>query len=128
MLAHVPLTLHMPTDGLASAMAHLPSGWAGQFFEVVESTQDEARAAAAQGAPGGSIFVADFQRAGRGRQGRQWLARPGVALMLSILFREGAGPASVPLRFTTLASVSLAQAIEEVVPALRPAIKWPNDL
>src|SRR5207302_1684231 len=51
-----------------------------------------------------------------------------VALMLSILFRESAGAAPLPLRFTRLASVSLAEAIEEVVPALRPAIKWPNDL
>src|SRR5438874_1724994 len=126
MLAHVPLTLHMPNDGLASAIAHLPPGWQGQFSEVVESTQDEARAAAAQGAPNRSIFVADFQRAGRGRQGRQWLAQPGVALMLSIVFRDAAGPAPVPLRFTTLASVSLAEAIEAVSPGARPAIKWPN--
>jgi BirA family transcriptional regulator, biotin operon repressor / biotin---[acetyl-CoA-carboxylase] ligase len=117
----------MPADGLRVALGTLPPQWHGHFFEAVDSTQDEARAAARLGAAHRSIFVADFQRAGRGRQGRAWLAEPGVALMMSLVFRDAAAQPA-PLRWTTLASVSLVEAIEQVVPGVGPAIKWPNDV
>jgi BirA family transcriptional regulator, biotin operon repressor / biotin---[acetyl-CoA-carboxylase] ligase len=117
----------MASDRLAAAVEALPRHWRGRFFETTDSTQDEARAAAHLGAPSRSIFVADYQRAGRGRQGRSWLAEPGVALLVSVLFRDRAA-APVPWRWTSLASVSLVDAIEEVLPGLRPAIKWPNDV
>jgi len=138
----------MVDDGLAGAVWALPPHWQGRYFAAVDSTQDEARAASRAarqadprpaagvasdgadgypGAPHRSIFVADYQRAGRGRQGRAWVANPGVALLLSVVFRD---PAATPLpwRWTSLASVALAGAIEAVLPGLRPAIKWPNDL
>ena len=96
------------------------------YLPVVGSTQDEARAAALAGAPSRSVFVADFQQAGRGRQGRTWIAPPGAALLMSLLFRE-VTPRPTPLRWTSLASVALCQALEQLAP-LRPAIKWPNDV
>ncbi|MDQ6673185.1 MAG: hypothetical protein M3069_21005, partial [Chloroflexota bacterium] len=34
----------------------------------------------------------------------------------------------IPWRWTCLASVALAESIEEVHPELRPTIKWPNDV
>jgi BirA family biotin operon repressor/biotin-[acetyl-CoA-carboxylase] ligase len=71
--------------------------------------------------------VANYQRAGRGRHGRTWLAEPGVALMMSLVFRD-AQPDGPPWRWTSLASVSLAEAIDDLLPGLRPAIKWPNDV
>ncbi len=113
-------------DSLTEAVARLPAHWHGQYFEVVDSTQDEARAAAQTGAPGRSLFVANYQRAGRGRQGRVWLAAPGQALLVSMLFRAEASEPR-PWRFTSLVSLSLAEAIEHLV-KLTVAIKWPNDL
>ena len=82
----------MASDGLAEALQALPAAWHARYFDAVESTQDEARAAARLGAPSRAIFVADFQRAGRGRQGRAWVAGPGAALMVSIVFRDSATP------------------------------------
>jgi BirA family transcriptional regulator, biotin operon repressor / biotin---[acetyl-CoA-carboxylase] ligase len=117
----------MARDPLAAAVAALPAGWYGQYFEVLDSTQDVARAAARHGAPSQSIFVADYQRAGRGRQGRSWLASPGVALMVSVVFRDETSP-PVPRRWTSLASVALVEAIEELMPDVKAAIKWPNDV
>jgi BirA family biotin operon repressor/biotin-[acetyl-CoA-carboxylase] ligase len=117
----------MGCDGLASAIEALPPHWHGHYLEVVDSTQDQARAAGRDGAPHRSLFVADYQQAGRGRQGRSWIAAPGDALMVSMVFRETASTA-VPWRWTSLVSVSLAEAIEELLPGLRPAIKWPNDV
>jgi BirA family biotin operon repressor/biotin-[acetyl-CoA-carboxylase] ligase len=116
----------MTSDGLAAAVRALPPGWHGQFFEAVDSTQDEARAAALRSAPSRSLFVTDFQRAGRGRQGRAWLADPGMALLVSFLFRETTTTAA-PFRWTSLASVALIDAIDDLLD-LKPAIKWPNDL
>lgn len=117
----------MASDGLAEVVHGLSAGWHGHYFEVTRSTQDEARTAARVGAPNRSIFVADYQHAGRGRQGRAWLARPGVALMLSVIFRQSA-TSPQPWRWTSLASVALVEAIQELAPWLEPAIKWPNDV
>ncbi len=113
--------------GLEAAVRRLPSPWRGTYYEAGDSTQDEARAAAQRGAPGRSIFVADFQRAGRGRQGRVWVARPGTALLMSILFRD-TSQRPVPLRWTSLAAVALIDAIEALLTDVTPEIKWPNDV
>jgi BirA family biotin operon repressor/biotin-[acetyl-CoA-carboxylase] ligase len=112
-------------DGLRAAVEDLPSGWNGRYFDMLGSTQDAARTAARAGAASRSLVVADYQSAGRGRQGRAWIAPPGAALMLSLVFRD---TAATPIRWTNLASVALVEAIEELRPALKPAIKWPNDV
>lgn len=117
----------MLNDGLAAAVAAVPAGWSGRYFDAIGSTQDEARAAALQGAPSRSIFVANYQQAGRGRRGRLWQAAPGVALTLSVLLRDTAAT-PVPWRWTSLASVALVDAIRALAPELQPAIKWPNDV
>jgi len=102
-----------------------PAGWQVVYEPVVGSTNDLARQAAERGWPGRSVFVADEQRAGRGRQGRQWLAPPGFGLLFSLLLRPGQERLP-PLHYTMLASVSLAEVLEQL--GLQPAIKWPNDL
>jgi BirA family biotin operon repressor/biotin-[acetyl-CoA-carboxylase] ligase len=84
---------------------------------------DLAREAARQGCPDRSLFVANHQLSGRGRQGRGWLAPPGSALLFTLLLRD----AAPPLDRTMLASIALAEAIEDQV-GFAPAIKWPNDL
>jgi BirA family transcriptional regulator, biotin operon repressor / biotin---[acetyl-CoA-carboxylase] ligase len=117
----------MPADSLAVAVDSLPAAWTGHYFDTVDSTQDVARAAARDGAPGRSLFVADYQSAGRGRHARTWLAAPGTALLMSILFREAhADPR--PWRFTSLASIALLESLQPVVPGRKLAVKWPNDV
>ena len=114
------------SSDLEAAVRRLPAGWSGTYRASLASTQDEARALAKAGAPSRTLVVADFQHAGRGRQGRTWLASPGVALLVSIVLRAPGPPR--PWRSTALASVALVEAIEDVVPGLVPAIKWPNDV
>ncbi len=119
----------MASDSLAAAVLELPAPWQGTFFDAVDSTQDEARVAVQHGAPSRSLFVADFQRAGRGRASRQWLAPPGSALLLSMLFREEVQTAAIrPWRYTRMASMALIGCIEHFVPGAAIAIKWPNDV
>src|SRR5579875_1519573 len=70
-----------------------------------------------RGARHGLLVSADFQSAGRGRQGRSWWARPGEAILASLLLRP------VPPLATLRAAVAIREAIGG-----RAQIKWPNDL
>jgi len=84
------------------------------------STNDHARALATVGAPHGTLVTAAAQTAGRGRQGRGWVAPPGCALLMSVVLRELQDHARLlPLA----AGVAVAQVCG---PGAR--IKWPNDV
>jgi BirA family biotin operon repressor/biotin-[acetyl-CoA-carboxylase] ligase len=104
--------------------ATLPPGWRVVHEPSVTSTNDLAREAARRGWPDRSVFVADYQTAGRGRQSRAWVAPPRTGLLMSLLLRRGRTP---PHAFTMLGSVALCEAIEHLA-GLEPAIKWPNDV
>jgi BirA family transcriptional regulator, biotin operon repressor / biotin---[acetyl-CoA-carboxylase] ligase len=84
---------------------------------VTDSTNERARALAAAGAPHGTLVTAGEQTAGRGRQGRAWVASPGEALLLSLVLHD-ADP-SLPLA----AAVALCDALP-----VDAEIKWPNDI
>lgn len=92
----------------------------------VESTNSELLAAGAP--PDGSMAVclAEFQRAGRGRRGRRWIAPLGSGLCLSMSwhFRE------IPAQISSLAlviGVAAARALDRCGVA-DVELKWPNDL
>ncbi len=64
-------------------------------FAEVGSTNDVVRDWLADGTPEVCLAIADEQSAGRGRDGRTWVAPPGAALLLSLGFRPtwlAAGP------------------------------------
>lgn len=75
------------------------------------STQDIAR-----GLPIGSVVVADFQTAGRGRLDHRWEAPPGTALLVSFVLAPN------PV-LSLAAGVAAAEACGS-----RVRLKWPNDL
>jgi BirA family transcriptional regulator, biotin operon repressor / biotin---[acetyl-CoA-carboxylase] ligase len=84
---------------------------------LTDSTNERARFLATGGAPHGTLVTADEQTAGRGRQGREWLAAPGAALLMSVVVRK-------PREALPLAA---AVAVCEALP-VEAAIKWPNDV
>jgi BirA family biotin operon repressor/biotin-[acetyl-CoA-carboxylase] ligase len=88
---------------------------------ATDSTNARARALAAAGAPHGTVVTAGEQTAGRGRQGRTWLARPGEALLVSVVVRD------VEPTLPLAAAVAVAETCEELA-AVDAAIKWPNDV
>jgi len=90
------------------------------------STNDVAKDLAKQGAPEGTVVLADEQATGRGRLGRHWLAPPGTCLLCSILFRPDF-PAVQAQRLTMLCAMAMADAVDQIA-ALRVTLKWPNDL
>jgi BirA family biotin operon repressor/biotin-[acetyl-CoA-carboxylase] ligase len=99
-------------------------------FAVVGSTNDVVRAWLAQGTPEVCLAVADEQSAGRGRDGRRWVAPPGAALLLSLGFRPTWLPPTQAWRLAATTSLAMADAAEEVagLPDRAIRLKWPNDL
>jgi BirA family biotin operon repressor/biotin-[acetyl-CoA-carboxylase] ligase len=83
----------------------------------IGSTNVEARALAHAGAPHGTLVTAAEQTAGRGREGRRWIAPPGRALLCSLVLRDA--PPLVSLR----AGVAVAEAL-----STDARLKWPNDV
>jgi BirA family biotin operon repressor/biotin-[acetyl-CoA-carboxylase] ligase len=98
---------------------------------VTGSTNADLAAAAATGAPEGTVVLAERQDAGRGRLGRTWTSPPGAGLILSVLLRPAEGPDPVPpTRYgwlPLLVGVALVDAVREVA-GVDTALKWPNDL
>lgn len=92
----------------------------------VTSTNDLAKDAARSGAPHGTTFVAETQSAGRGRQGRTWLATRGESILVSVVLRVACPPRRLP----TLALACGLAARDAVAKATRttPMVKWPNDV
>ncbi len=101
--------------------------WGVPFLEIhdaLPSTQDRARALAAEGRPPWSVVLADAQTAGRGRSGARWLSEPGAGLWMSVLLPAGAGP-HLPL----VVGLAVAEAVARAAPDLPSAgIEWPNDV
>ncbi len=92
------------------------------------STNDEAKLAARAGASHGATWVAEVQRAGRGRQGRVWIGAAGEALLFSVLFRlASASPARLP-PLALVAGLAARDAIARALPGTEVMLKWPNDV
>ncbi|MBI4926474.1 MAG: biotin--[acetyl-CoA-carboxylase] ligase [Anaerolineae bacterium] len=97
-----------------------------KFFRSVGSTNDVALAWAEEDAPDWAVVAADHQSSGRGRLQRRWVTEPGSALAFSVIFRPT--PQEIPNigLFSPLGGLGVARALESF--ALRPLIKWPNDV
>ncbi len=94
-----------------------PLGRPRLHLRATGSTNDQARALAARGAPHGTLVTAGAQSAGRGRQGRVWTAPPGRALLCSLVVR----------RPGELLSLAAGVAVAAVA-GPEALIKWPNDV
>ena len=91
----------------------------------IDSTNAELVRRAEMGATAGSVLVADLQRAGRGRLGREWVAPAGSSLLCSVLLDA---PAHVgPQWLLGATALSLADALGDTT-GERPQLKWPNDV
>jgi len=97
-----------------------------RYFDSIGSTNDEALAWAATGAPDFSIVIADEQTQGRGRLDRKWFTPKGSGLAFSLILRPTATFHQHLSRTVGLAALSIAESCSGL--GLAPRIKWPNDI
>ncbi|MCW2539228.1 MAG: biotin/acetyl-CoA-carboxylase ligase [Frankiales bacterium] len=134
-----------------TALTALPAGW--RVTAVAETASTNTELLSQVDAAEGSVLVAEYQIAGRGRLDRSWTSPPGAGLTFSVLLRP-----TVPLAswgwLSLMAGLSLVEAAEAVesldadlvtnpadagtdlgadgvgaatITGL-PRLKWPNDL
>ena len=94
-------------------------------FSTVASTMDEAHRLAEEGAPAGTVVLADEQTAGRGRTGRQWVSNARDGLWMTLLERP-ASPSGLDVLSLRL-GIRLAPVLETFSDTA-VQVKWPNDL
>jgi len=95
-------------------------------YDIIDSTNEEAKRQALSGAPNGSLFIAEQQLGGKGRLGRVWASPKGTGLWFSVLLRSSLIPLQLT-NITLMAGLAVCRAIRSFTgcPAM---IKWPNDV
>jgi BirA family biotin operon repressor/biotin-[acetyl-CoA-carboxylase] ligase len=96
-------------------------------YYKIGSTNSEAMQTAAEGAPEGSVFLAEEQLSGRGRGAHTWHSARSSGIYCSVILRP-AMPPSDALIFSLAAGLAVRAAVAEIVSHLKPDLKWPNDL
>ncbi len=102
--------------------------WAGKtvhFAREIDSTNLWIKRLAKEGASEGTLALAEFQSAGRGRLGRSWEVPEGTSVMMSILLRPKFEPQYAPT-LTLVMGMAVAKAVKNL--GFDVSIKWPNDV
>ena len=95
------------------------------YFRI-DSTNDAALTLAAEGAPHGTVVVAEEQSAGRGRFGREWYSEKSNGNYASVILRPMLSPADAAT-LTLRAGLAAHRAVSAAT-GLAVDIRWPNDL
>ncbi|MBC3215966.1 bifunctional biotin--[acetyl-CoA-carboxylase] ligase/biotin operon repressor BirA [Serratia fonticola] len=74
----------------------------------------------------GDACIAEYQQAGRGRRGRQWVSPFGANLYLSMFWRLEQGPAAA-MGLSLVIGIVMAEVLQRLG-AEQVRVKWPNDL
>jgi BirA family biotin operon repressor/biotin-[acetyl-CoA-carboxylase] ligase len=96
-------------------------------YYKIGSTNTAAMAAAAAGAPEGSVFLAEEQTAGRGRGSNSWQSERSAGIYCSVVLRPALPPSDV-LVLTLAAGLAVRAALVQVEARVSVDLKWPNDV
>ncbi|MDH7488418.1 MAG: biotin--[acetyl-CoA-carboxylase] ligase [Anaerolineae bacterium] len=118
-------------QALVNLLADVPFVSRVLYLRSTTSTNDILKRMAADGAPEGTLVLADEQTAGRGRLNRRWVAPAGTSLLFSLLFRppkpSHGAPHESPLQYTMICSLAVRDAAARLL-EIPIGLKWPNDL
>lgn len=95
-------------------------------FQETDSTNTRAKDLASNGAPEGTVVIAEKQTKGRGRRGRDWFSPVGDGIYASLILRPAISPVRAP-KITLMAAVAVAESLLSLT-QLDVRIKWPNDI
>lgn len=125
------MTSALDASEIAAALTTARYGRSLRVLTTTDSTNDDARRDAAEGAPDGHVVVADQQRAGRGSHGRHWSSSSGTDLYLSVVARPSLALAALP-PLTLAVGLGVSEGADEALAAVgrteRTRVKWPNDV
>jgi BirA family biotin operon repressor/biotin-[acetyl-CoA-carboxylase] ligase len=96
-------------------------------YYKIGSTNSEAMRSAVEGAPEGSVFLAEEQLAGRGRSAHTWYSARSTGIYCSVILRPTMPPSDA-LIFSLAAGLAVRAAVAEIAPQLQADLKWPNDV
>jgi BirA family transcriptional regulator, biotin operon repressor / biotin---[acetyl-CoA-carboxylase] ligase len=113
-------------SAIDAALAGTPFGGKVRYFSSLHSTNVLAMQEAGEGAPEGTVYLADEQTAGRGRGAHNWHSARGAGLYVSVLLRPHVAPADI-LWLSLAAGLATREAVRQVT-SLEADIRWPNDL
>ncbi len=120
-----------PALDVAALRAQVDPSFVASLDAVAQtaSTNADLLGSAAAGAPAGTVLVAEWQHAGRGRFDRSWVSPPRAGLTFSMLLRPEQVRSDRWGWLPLLAGSSLCVAVRSLLPAgADVALKWPNDL
>lgn len=115
------LTENEIISGLTTKMA----GRTVYTYDALGSTNDQARMLAEQGAPEGSLVVAETQNTGKGRMGRAFFSPKGCGIWMSLILKP-----DIPPMTASMITLISAMAVSDMLASydIDASIKWPNDL
>jgi BirA family biotin operon repressor/biotin-[acetyl-CoA-carboxylase] ligase len=101
-------------------------------FDQIDSTNTHAVKLAREGAPEGTVVIADYQSSGKGRLQNEWISDRGKNLLISIVLRPQIAIEHVQ-KITLAAADIVLCTLENICTesgVKRPqfTVKWPNDI
>lgn len=116
-LDHLDTALSAETKALVTKL---------EILDHIHSTNTYLAEQAQQQAASGSVCLAEYQSAGKGRRGRQWVSPYGHNIYLSILWRFQQGPAAIS-GLSLAVGVAVIRALKQL-DVENVSLKWPNDI
>ena len=97
-------------------------------FKTTDSTNEQAKRLATEGALHGTFVTADAQTSGKGRRGRSWESQGQTGIYMSLILKPEILPQNASM-LTLVTALSVSRAIKNVLgKSCIPYIKWPNDI
>lgn len=94
-------------------------------LDRTDSTNAQAKSQIRNGAPEGTVIVAEEQTAGKGRMGRSWSGDRGKNLTFSVILAPPVPIGNIGI-ISLMAAVAVADALETI--GINGETKWPNDI
>ncbi|MCH5264738.1 MAG: biotin--[acetyl-CoA-carboxylase] ligase [Lachnospiraceae bacterium] len=117
----------LSAEGISPGLREKYRDYEIHVCKCVDSTNQEIKRRALEGAPHGLAVLAEEQTAGKGRRGRGFVSPPGTGIYMSVLFRPAPEQSRDVILITTAASVAVCRGIRRVL-GEEPEIKWVNDV
>jgi len=97
-----------------------------EVFDQIDSTNGYLMSEAGRQKNSGAICIAEYQRSGRGRRGREWVSPFGSNIYLSILWHFSGSPAAISA-LSLVVGVAVIRVLRQIG-IHETGLKWPHDI